>query len=158
MAEWAGLCLAGVALCALPLGVLWGLSVVPASFPGMLQAAEPLEPRHTVAEEDEHGNVIAYRYFLVSNGKLFPVTATGMAHGRGCAIGELVRADAVPTETNLSGFYAAKTPDSPVLEPYRAQRGTVLARVLFPTIGWVIEGEYGYRSEYQKILNVWRQE
>lgn len=103
-----------------------------------------IDPRHTVTEYDTDGSIIAYFIKLAgSDGSLYPVTTNGMPSGV-WEPGQLFHmSDRVPTKRNSNGIYAAKTWDSPVLDPYR-KPGSVLEQVrLYPR---VIEGQYGFRA------------
>jgi hypothetical protein len=122
------------------------------------QSSSPSDPRHQVPEVDVNGSVIGYRYFNVASedGTLFSI-GVGMTGDKVNPITGVHRgwykdnwnvSDRVPTLKNDSGIYAAKTPDSPLLDGY----GGVLAKVELS--GRVIEGEYGYRAQFCRVIEI----
>lgn len=123
------------------------------SFPG--RGREKYDERHTRVEYDEDGCIIGYRYFSVvpddNGGYVLASIGYGAGVDGGTYPGWTKRSDRVPTIWNKSGIYAAKTPDSPILEQYR-EDGYIKARVRL--YGKVVETEYGYRAQYCDILNV----
>ena len=52
---------------------------------------------------------------------------------------------------NRNGIYAAKTPDSPVLEEFN-NSGNVLCQVELG--GKYIEGEMGYRAQHCRVIKI----
>lgn len=115
-----------------------------------MHGAEPVEM-------NRDGSIIAYRVFemvdgvpwSVGNGIVGDNPITGRE--RGSYLGGWNISDRVPTLNNTSGIYAAKRPESAILDVYR-DPGTVLAKVELS--GRVVEGERGYRAQYCRILNV----
>jgi hypothetical protein len=109
-----------------------------------------INERHTQAELDENGSVIAYRYFDLDKGVLKSVGMGAYVAPEGYKDGYLA-SDRVPTLKNTNGIYAAKTPDSPILEPYHFY-GMVKAKVQLS--GRIVEGELGYRGQFCKVLEI----
>jgi hypothetical protein len=113
---------------------------------------------HKIPEFDHSGAVIAYRYFDVEDGELHSVGYGATGHNpvtkrsKGSYAGGWNIADRVPTLNNTHGIYAAKTPNSPILDDYNIL-GSVLAKVELS--GRVVEGEYGYRAQYCRVLEVY---
>jgi len=104
---------------------------------------------HTVAEYNSDGTIIAYRWFRRdSHGNLYSVTRNDKYEGG------WLTADRVPTMKNSNGVYAAKTPNSPVLDEYN-NSGNVLCRVELG--GKYIEGETGYRAQHCRVIEIIRE-
>jgi hypothetical protein len=105
----------------------------------------------------ETGSIIAYRYFDYVDGEYWSMSSGIVGQNpitnrpRGNYQGGWNISDRVPTLNNKSGIYAAKKKNSPILRDYAAA-GT-LAKVELS--GRVIEGEYGYRAQYCRILEVY---
>jgi hypothetical protein len=119
---------------------------------------QQINPRpHSVPEIERDGRIIAYRYFWVMDGEYYSVGAGIVGdnpitrRNRGHYLNGYNISDRVPTLNNESGIYAAKTPNSPILQDYKDD-DHVLARVELS--GRVIEGEYGYRAQRCRILEV----
>ena len=109
------------------------------------------QERHKVSEIDVSGIVIAYRYFdRLPDGTLTSI-GKGLTVDGGTYPGGFKRSDRVPTLRNTNGIYAAKTPDSPILDDFRGY-GDVLAKVKLS--GRIIEGEYGYRAQYCEVIKI----
>jgi hypothetical protein len=102
-----------------------------------------IEKRHTVTEYAPDGTIVAYRYFDMLEGNVLASVGKGRLVDGGTYPGGYKRSDRVPTMKNTNGIYAAKTPDSPILEQYKG-RGRVLGEVRLS--GRVIEGKYGFRA------------
>jgi hypothetical protein len=119
-------------------------------------------PKTQQVETGPDGEVIGDRYFEKINGKYYSVGA-GLAGGknpitgrdRGDYAGGWNIADRVPTLKNKSGIYAAKTINSHILDPYNHE-GAVLAKVELS--GRVVEGDYGYRAQYCRILETYEEQ
>ena len=80
------------------------------------------------------------------------LTSIGSGRGvdGGTYPGGFKRSDRVPTLKNTNGIYAAKTPDSPILQDYSS--GNVLAQVKLS--GRIVEGELGYRAQYCEVVKI----
>jgi len=109
--------------------------------------------RHRIAEHDASGAVIAYRWFMEDlDGSFRSMTSFGRSRGARWDRENLIQtSDRVPTAKNTHGFYAAKTPDSPILKPFRFP-GAVKARVQLS--GRVVESEYGFKGQHCLLLEI----
>jgi hypothetical protein len=132
-----------------------------AKSPGKLKSEYYKPGHHKRVEYDSAGAIIGYKYLLWDRRrKVFRSWYRGK-------IGDLVQmnaqwidnsleADLIPTEENTNGIYAAKTPDSPILEKYKDMKiggwKMILVRILLS--GEVIEKPFGFRAERADILEV----
>lgn len=131
--------------------------------PMPIQAMPSFWNRHKEVEWDcgDEGSVIGYRYLYVKRDKAtveFTSGAMGtlkenpvLKRNRGSWRGAFNISDRIPTMTNKSGIYAAKTPDSPVLSQYR-EPDTILVKLRLS--GRIVEAEYGYRAHRADILEI----
>lgn len=99
--------------------------------------------------KDKNGYIVAYRYYRIDDkNNLYSMTSE---HHHA---GGYLQADQKPTLGNTNGIYAAKRPNSSILNEY-AQPGTALVEVRL--WGEYVEGTKGYRAEHcqaQRILKV----
>lgn len=113
------------------------------------------DDRYTRVEYDSEGCIIGYRYFGITyeNGRyILTSVGRGLDVDGGLYPSLLKEADRIPTTRNKHGIYAAKTPDSPILEAYSRHPGLVKARVRLS--GKIVEHDYSYRAQYCEIVQI----
>lgn len=108
------------------------------------RAHQAVNGSYRTPEFNADGTIVAYRYFIRDEKGYMSITKNGLSRNGGSWPGGYLESDRVPTLKNTNGIYAAKTADSPILEPYRGQ-GYTLAKVELS--GRVIEAEFGYRAQ-----------
>lgn len=158
----------GICLGAIIFAAFVGFIVFPDAYDGARGFASDLrqvlpitDPRADEPEISRDGSYIGYRYFtkFESDGSLHSVGKGAVVgwnpitgrHSHDYSGGWNI-SNRVPTLKNESGIYAAKKQDSHILAPW-AHGDHVLAKVELS--GRVIEGEYGYRAQYCRILEVY---
>lgn len=123
--------------------------------PGKLKK-DRLPPRyHERIEFDSAGAIVGYKYLIWDRRRnLFRSLSKpeGWTLPLCYWIDNSLEADKIPNEENTNGIYAAKTPDSPILERYGKIKRMRLVKLLLS--GVVIERELGFRAEHADILEV----
>ena len=120
--------------------------------PGKLKK-DYLKPHfHNKVETDNAGNIIAYKYLVWDETNEPAMFRSFSIYARNTDwVDNSMTADAIPSEDNTNGIYAAKTPNSPILNQYAKFAGVKLVRLLLS--GVVLEFDYGYRAEQADIID-----